>query len=124
MELRGPPVVTLPAGAAQPFAMAVHELCTNAVKYGALSVQSGRVGITWELDGGPAGRLRFRWAEEGGPPVEKAPERGGFGTRVLDGTVRGQLGGAVSLAWEASGLVCEIEIPLARTAGASATAAD
>ena len=57
-------------------------------------------------------RLRFRWAENGGPPLEGKPEKLGFGTRVLDGTVRQQLGGGVTLAWNRSGLVCEIEVPL------------
>jgi len=94
------------------------------VKHGALSEASGRVGITWELDGGPAGRLRLRWSEEGGPPVQGAPGWRGFGTRLLEGAVRGQLGGGVSLAWKASGLVCEVEVPLARNARASVLAAD
>jgi PAS domain S-box-containing protein len=120
----GGPAVTLPAGAAQPFAMAVHELGTNAVKYGALSVPGGCVRVTWELESGSAGRLRFRWTEEGGPRIEREPERSGFGTRVLDSTVRGQLGGTMALAWEASGLVCEIKVPLARAAGASGAAGD
>ena len=104
--------------------MALHELATNAVKYGALATPGGRVAVTWTLEGGPAGRLRLRWAESGGPPVEGAPAQRGFGTRVLDGTVRGQLGGAVSLAWEPAGLVCGIEVPLARnppSAGATNT---
>jgi two-component sensor histidine kinase len=103
---------------AQTLAMAVHELATNAVKYGALSVRCGRVSIVWQLDGGPAGVLRLRWAETGGPAVAGPPERRGVGTRVLDGTMRAQLGGAVTLAWEAAGLVCGLEVPLgAREAG-------
>ncbi len=122
-ELEGP-TVALPAGMAQPLAMAMHELATNALKYGALSVPAGRVAVSWRLDGGPSGTLRLRWAEAGGPPVAGAPARRGFGSRVLDGTVRGQLGGAVSLAWEPAGLVCGIEVPLARnppSAGATNT---
>ncbi|MBV1797498.1 sensor histidine kinase [Siccirubricoccus sp. G192] len=112
------PVVALPTGAAQPLAMAVHELATNAVKYGALSTPAGRVSVSWRLDGGPAGTLRLRWAEAGGPPVTGPPGRRGFGSRVLDSTVRGQLGGTVSLAWEAAGLVCDIEVPLGDAAAA------
>jgi PAS domain S-box-containing protein len=112
-ELDGPPVA-LPPGAAQPMAMAVHELATNAVKYGALSTAGGRLAVSWHLvrrsDGMPL--LRLRWAETGGPPVVGAPERRGFGSRVLDGTLRSQLGGRVLLAWEASGLICEVEVPL------------
>ena len=106
--------VALPAGAAQPLAMALHELATNAMKYGALSEPTGIVSVSWQLENGPTGRLRLRWIETGGPPVVGPPERRGFGSRVLDGTVRGQLGGTVSLAWEAAGLICDIELPLAR----------
>ena len=113
VEVSGP-AVALPAGAAQPLAMAVHELATNAIKYGALSTPAGRVAISWGKEGWPTEMLRLRWTESGGPPLEGAPERHGFATRVLDGTVRGQLGGTVSLAWNASGLVCGIEIPLKR----------
>ena len=105
-RLDGPPVA-LPAGTAQPLAMALHELATNAVKYGALSVADGPCLGVLELDGGPAGLLQLRWAEAGGPPVARPPARRGFGSRVLDGTVRGQLGGAVTLpgrrrAWSAT----------------------
>jgi PAS domain S-box-containing protein len=105
------PKVALPPGAAQPFAMAVHELATNAVKYGALSAPGGRVAVTWTLEGGPAGKLHLRWAERGGPPVEGPPSQRGFGTRVLDGTVRGQLGGR-SRSPGCVGLACDIEVPL------------
>ncbi|TPG46438.1 PAS domain S-box protein [Roseomonas nepalensis] len=111
VSLRGP-VIALPAGAAQPFAMAIHELATNAVKYGALSALDGQVVISWEVGPGPPDCLRLRWAEEGGPSVEGAPDRRGFGTRVLEGTVRGQLGGSILLTWQRSGLVCEIAMPL------------
>lgn len=111
-DLAGPPVA-LPPGAAQPVAMAFHELATNALKHGALSVAGGRLCVSWWLDrqGGVA-QLRLRWAEEGGPPVANMPERRGFGARVLQGTVSGQLGGAVALAWETTGLVCDLTIPL------------
>lgn len=128
VELEGP-TVALPAGMAQPLAMITHELATNSVKYGALSVPTGRVAVSWRLDGGSLGTLSLRWAERGGPPVTGPPERCGFGSRVLESTVQGQLGGAVSLAWEPGGLVCDIEVPLKRIpvstkatgSGASAT---
>ncbi|WP_458094834.1 PAS domain S-box protein [Roseomonas sp. WA12] len=110
-DLDGPPVV-LPAGMAQPLAMAIHELATNALKYGALSVPTGRVSVSWHLAGPPPGLLCLRWAENGGPPVAETPTRRGFGSRVLEGTVRRQLGGAVLLRWNATGLVCEVEVPL------------
>ena len=111
VELHGPPVL-LPAVAAQPVAMAVHELATNAVKHGALSVPGGRLAVRWEVSAGPPPRLQLRWAEAGGPAVAGPPPRRGFGSRVLDGTVRGQLGGTVALDWEATGLVCRLEVPL------------
>lgn len=112
-ELTGPPLV-LPPGTAQPLAMAAHELATNAAKHGALSVPEGRVTVSWRLDRGTPDRLRLRWVEAGGPSVAGPPTRRGFGSRVLEGTVRGQLGGAVSLTWGATGLVCEMEMPLVR----------
>ena len=112
VKLEGP-IVALPADTAQPLAMVVHELATNALKYGALSAPGGRVEITWRLDSGPVGTLSLLWAERGGPAVTGRPDRPGVGSQVLEGTVRGQLGGAVTLAWEATGLVCEIELPLA-----------
>ena len=116
--LSGPDVM-LSADGTQPVAMAVHELATNAVKHGALSVPGGRVSVTWSVEGSPP-VLRLRWAESGGPPVAGPPVRQGFGSRVLDGTVRTQLGGTATLAWEASGLVCDIAVPLARGAAEAA----
>ena len=78
------PTIVLNAKAAQNFALAVHELATNAVKYGALSNQSGRVHISWSV-GKPNGhdQFMFRWQERGGPPVSP-PTRKGFGSTVLE----------------------------------------
>ncbi|SFK67295.1 HWE histidine kinase domain-containing protein [Falsiroseomonas stagni] len=105
--------VVLPAGAAQPFSMAIHELATNAIKYGALSAPDGRLAVSWTLDRAAGQWLRLRWVETGGPPPP--PHRTpGFGSRVLHGTVQDQLGGRVTMAWEAPGLVCDLEIPLHR----------
>jgi two-component sensor histidine kinase len=109
-ELRGPPVL-LPPALTQPLAMALHELATNAVKYGALSVATGQVTVSWRITGG---RLVLHWAEAGGPTVADSPRKPGFGSRVLDTVVRVQLGGRLSLAWEHTGLTCEIETALAR----------
>ena len=77
--------MTLPAVAAQPVAMALHELATNAAKHGALSVPEGTVSVAWRIDGR---RLRIRWAESGGPPVPGSPKRRGFGSRLLEATIR------------------------------------
>ncbi|MGG5819823.1 HWE histidine kinase domain-containing protein [Falsiroseomonas sp. HW251] len=110
VDLAGPSVV-LPPGATQAIAMTVHELATNAVKHGALSVPDGRVSVSWSVAGEV---LRLHWAEAGGPRLDGPPMRQGFGSRVLDSTVRGQLGGAVSRSWSDTGLVCDLEIPLRR----------
>ncbi len=108
------PEVTLNASAVQPLSMALHELATNATKYGALSAAAGEVSIAWSLDA-PAGLLLLRWAESGGPEVAGPPSRRGFGSRVLEATIRDQLGGRIKRRWNGSGLVCEIAVPAARS---------
>ena len=110
VRLDGPPVLLAPL-IAQPLSMALHELATNAAKYGSLSVPDGKLELSWREDR-PAARLRLRWEEVGGPPVPGPPERRGFGSRVLEATVRDQLRGEVAIAWAPAGLVCEIDIPL------------
>jgi two-component sensor histidine kinase len=92
--------------------MALHELCTNAAKYGALSQPGGQVRITWTF--GPAvgpRRLRMRWEESGGPPVAP-PHRQGFGTRLIERGLASELSGEVSLSYEPSGVVCLIDVPV------------
>lgn len=111
VELDGPRVL-LPAAAAQSLAMAVHELATNAVKHGALSVPEGRIVIAWQLGQEATRLLHLRWQEASGPVLEGPPRRRGFGSRVLEATVRGQLGGQLSLGWRPEGLLCHILIPL------------
>ncbi|NGM18882.1 PAS domain S-box protein [Roseomonas stagni] len=106
--LRGSPVV-VPAAAAQPLTMLVHELATNAMKHGALSVESGRLLVTWRVEDGA---LHLGWIETGGPAIAAPPARSGFGTRVLDGTARAQLGGSITLDWRPEGLACHITVPL------------
>jgi PAS domain S-box-containing protein len=115
VSLDGPPV-PLAATAVQPLAMVLHELTTNAAKHGALTVPGGAVEVRWRAGGRASedGLLRLRWAETGGPPMAGPPEHRGFGTRVVEATVRGQLGGTVERRWEPSGLVVEVAIPLAR----------
>ncbi len=115
VSLDGPPV-PIAAAAVQPFAMVLHELATNAAKHGALSVPGGRVEVRWRAGRGPGedGMLRLCWTETGSPPVAGPPERRGFGTRVVEATVRGQLGGAVERRWERAGIVVEVAVPLAR----------
>lgn len=88
--------------------MALHELATNAVKYGALSVPAGRLLVEWWR---PAqGGLVLRWTEHGGPAV-KPPTRRGFGTGVVNRMIRDQLKGEARFDWREAGLVCEITMP-------------
>jgi two-component system CheB/CheR fusion protein len=102
------PTVALEPNTAQSMAVAVHELATNAVKYGALSLPTGRVLVEWSC--ASDGAFTFRWSESGGPPVV-APAHRGFGTRVLERLVRGPLKGDVHYDWRAEGLLCEITAP-------------
>jgi two-component sensor histidine kinase len=94
---------------AQTIAVAVHELATNAAKYGALSVATGNVLVEWSR-ADTDGALVLRWTEAGGPPV-KPPTRKGFGTGVIEALIRRHLRGDVRRAWHAGGLVCEITLP-------------
>ncbi|ONG52442.1 hypothetical protein BKE38_14445 [Pseudoroseomonas deserti] len=110
VTLEGPPVM-LPPAAAQGVSMVLHELATNATKHGALSRPGGRVTVGWSLLE-PAGRLALRWSEAGGPPVEGPPQRQGFGSRMVEATIRRQLGGMVRRQWRREGLDCELELPL------------
>ena len=105
--LSGPPM-SLPPPVAESLSMTLHELATNAAKYGALSVPAGRVEVEWSSDA--QGRLVLRWAEAGGPPVRR-PARRGFGARLIERTAD-HLGGSGSLEWRASGLVYEMSIPM------------
>jgi PAS domain S-box-containing protein len=106
-EIKGPSLVLEPM-TAQSIAVTVHELATNAVKYGALSAAGGRLQVVWRRpsDGG----LALRWTETGGPVVTP-PTRRGFGTRIIDRMIRDQLKGVVRFDWHREGLVCEIVIP-------------
>lgn len=105
--LSGPPFTLQPA-IAQSVALAIHELTTNAAKYGALSMRQGRVAVDWRV---VEGVLEIRWSEMGGPPVE-APTRGGFGHRLIHATIGNQPGSDVNLSWERSGLKCRLAIPI------------
>jgi PAS domain S-box-containing protein len=101
------PNLLLEPNTAQTITVALHELATNAAKYGALSVPEGHVHIKWSHTAD--GRLVLRWTETGGPPVEP-PTRRGFGTRVMDGMIR-QLKGEMRFDWRTEGLTCEIAFP-------------
>lgn len=93
-------------------AMVLHELCTNAIKYGALSNQIGTVAAHWQLYAGEGEeRLRLEWIERGGPPVEP-PTRRGFGSRMIERGLAAELGARVALEFREEGLVCVIDAPL------------
>jgi two-component sensor histidine kinase/DNA-binding response OmpR family regulator len=104
--MSGSDVILQPAPA-QTLALAIHELATNAAKYGALSSSTGKVRLTWDLS--PDG-LELRWIESGGPCVT-APAASGYGTRVVTASVEGQLGGRAVFEWLAEGLRCTLRIP-------------
>ena len=92
-------------------AMALHELSTNAAKYGALSTERGQVRLSWTLAGRSGPRLHLRWEERGGPPVAR-PTRRGFGSRMIEQALAAELQGEVRMAFLPSGLICEIDAPL------------
>jgi two-component sensor histidine kinase len=140
------PSVSLPPRLAISLALALHELATNAAKYGSLSNASGAVDITWKISSAPenstaacvvarskatgaqvksesaaataAQRLVLRWAEKGGPPV-KPPTRQGFGTRLLQRALPTESGVSVAVEFNPDGLVCVIEAALPLTAKAA-----
>jgi PAS domain S-box-containing protein len=102
----------LPPRIALPLAMALHELSTNAAKYGAFATESGEVIIEWALirvEDGP--RLVLKWTELGGPPVQP-PTHKGFGSRLIERGLTRELGGTVDLDYRPSGLVCTVSFPL------------
>ena len=89
-------------------AMVLHELATNAAKYGALSNPAGHVAVVWTI-GQPL--FKLRWTEVGGPPVT-APRRRGFGSRLIEQGLSHEFGGQVDLSFETSGVICTIQAPL------------
>jgi PAS domain S-box-containing protein len=105
VRINGPQVLLEP-NAAQVVAVSLHELATNAAKYGALSVPNGQISLKWTHNAD--GRLVLHWMETGGPAV-KVPTHQGFGTRIIERMI-GQLKGKVSFDWRADGLVCEITL--------------
>ncbi len=104
------PSVMLGQETAQSMAVTLHELATNAVKYGALSARDGRITVEWRYRS--LRRLYFRWIETGGPPVAGPPSRRGFGTRVIERMMDSRLNSEVQFHWDSTGLVCEIDLEL------------
>jgi two-component sensor histidine kinase/response regulator RpfG family c-di-GMP phosphodiesterase len=108
ISISGPSVI-LPPDKAQAAALSLHELATNAAKYGALSQPTGHVAIRWSLD---AGTLLLDWIESGGPGVEP-PASEGFGTKIINASIGGQSRGSVAFDWRPDGLRCRLIIPCA-----------
>jgi PAS domain S-box-containing protein len=118
VHLSGPSLLLKPA-AAQSLALVFHELATNAVKYGALSVPAGELHVHWLVSPGEDGvpRLVLRWTESGGPPVKprSSGSRSGFGSRLIRSSIERQLAGTLRIEWAESGLRAEMEIAIDRS---------
>jgi two-component sensor histidine kinase/ActR/RegA family two-component response regulator len=110
------PDIGITSGAVIALAMTFNELCTNTTKFGALSVPTGRVQISWTVDK-DSQRLRLAWTESGGPAVNK-PTRQSFGTRMM-GSLGLQLNGQVELAYEPTGFVYALDVPLSALTAAA-----
>jgi len=112
IESGGPPAMLLPA-TAQAVALAVHELATNAAKYGALSTETGHLRLVWKLDDQA---LVVDWVETGGPPAVE-PKSLGFGLSIVRSSIEAQFRGGVSYDWRPEGLHCRLSIPRAQIVG-------
>lgn len=114
IALRGPSVLLAPEPATA-FALSLHELATNAAKYGALSSERGRLTVAWDVaapDGGPA-RFSLTWQETGGPEVT-APTKSGFGRRTIESSLAHAVDAKISVDFRKEGLVCAIDAPMQR----------
>ena len=111
----GGPDVLLTAAVTQTVAIVLHELVTNAAKYGALSNPGGRVSVSWDQrpNGNAAPNLMIVWRELGGPPIAAATQTG-YGTSLIRELISHELGGTVDLVLASDGARCSIEIPLGR----------
>lgn len=107
VAVEGPEMLLAPA-AAQAISMVLHELATNAAKYGALADARGHLDVTWDIS--PEGNLRLTWAETAAVAI-RPPQQYGFGTKVVERTIRRQLGGEVRFDWRESGLIFELTLP-------------
>lgn len=106
VRIAGPSVFLSPEKA-QNLALALHELATNSAKYGSLSVAAGRLDVVWE---NRRGVLTLRWQESGGPAVVP-PMTQGFGTKIMNASIKHQIGGNVSMDWRPMGLHCTLHVP-------------
>ena len=114
------PAVMLPARAVVPLSMVLHELTTNAAKYGALATRRGKVEITWHLRGGDDQLVELVWQEREGPKMK--PASAGFGTKLIDHVIRHDLDGSTKVEFDPAGVRWEIAFRLSSFAEAPATA--
>jgi len=106
------PSLSLTPNAALGFCLMIHELATNAAKYGALTRPEGRVSIAWKLTGNPNKRsLFFSWEEQGGPPVTP-PSHRGFGSKIIEQYAATELGGTASISFDPEGVKVSLWLPL------------
>lgn len=119
VRYKGPDVILSPK-AVQPIGLLTHELATNAVKYGALSVERGRVDIEWKVVDGE--RLLINWRESGGPPVTP-PLQKGFGSNLITTVTGLQLGGQVEIDWNPKGITAAADLPASVMRASEATPA-
>ena len=101
--------VILSPRAALPLALVMHELVANSAKYGALSVPDGQIEIVWDSDSEK--NVVLHWRESGGPPV-LPPVRRGFGSLLIERSLKQEIGGSVTQSFEPEGLICHLVIPL------------
>ena len=110
-EISGPPLA-VKSRQALALSLAIHELATNALKYGALSVPGGHVSIVWRADDDQGtGHFAFVWQEVGGPPALE-PARPGFGSRLISRVLKDDFGGSVEISYGSAGLICRLTAPL------------
>ncbi len=123
VEINGPELMLRPE-AGQPISMVIHELATNAAKYGALSMPCGRVSVLWDRVSNGSPRFVLLWRETGGPRVG-APQKAGGGTRIIRDLIPYEIGGTVDISFAPEGFQCRLEVPLkniiAETPNASGT---
>jgi two-component sensor histidine kinase len=110
IDVDGPRTVLAP-GKARALSMALHELATNAAKYGALSGETGRVVVRWRVGEAAEGGIVFTWREENGPPVAP-PTRRGFGSMLVERALKHDLDGQARLDFDPAGVFCEIRLPV------------
>lgn len=115
------PAVLLPASAVVPLSMALHEMTTNAAKYGALSTRRGRIEIGWQVHGGLDRTIELVWQERNGPQVDAAASDG-FGMKLIDRVVSHDLDGDMKIDFDPAGVRCTISFPVAGSAGRRAAA--